>query len=557
MTGRFITFEGIDGAGKSTHIDGLARLAARRAAHEVVLTREPGGTPLAEQLRELVLHRADGRADRGAAGLRGAARPPAAAASSRRWRAAPSVLCDRFTDATFAYQGGGRGFDLQVLAQLEALGAAGPPARPDAVVRPAARAGGRSAARAARAPDRFERQDLAFFDRVRDGYAQRMRRRRSASCASTRRPTARACGRRSNRRWSSGRGGRPRRPAAAALAGGPLRQALRSSAACAAAAGRARRRRARVRAERWRRPGCARRPMPRRPAAAAAAAGWCSRARIPTCACCCPKRCAPRWAGRRRRRHAAKRARRARSPAGRSRSTRCAPPSTGSCRARRAAAPRWCCCTRPKRMNLQAANALLKTLEEPPGQARLLLSTADEARAAADHAQPLPAHPPGRARRAEQAAAWLAEQGVRDAPVLLAAAGGAPLAARDLAAAGVDAAAWLALPEAVARGQAARAGRLAGAARGRRAAEALPRRHGPGRGRRAALLSARRRCRRVPAWGRCAPGRARCRARRGTTNTRGTPGCCSKRWSAKAARCWQEATTRGPRSGKALDTLGR
>jgi len=105
-------------------------------------------------------------------------------------------------------------------------------------------------------------------------------------------------------------------------------------------------------------------------------------------------------------------------------------------------------------MNLQAASALLKTLEEPPGQARLLLSTADEARllpTVRSRCQRIRlAGPP-----AEQATAWLEEQGVRDAPVLLAAAGGAPLAARELAAAGIDAAAWLDLPRAMARGQAA------------------------------------------------------------------------------------------------------
>jgi DNA polymerase III subunit delta' len=103
-------------------------------------------------------------------------------------------------------------------------------------------------------------------------------------------------------------------------------------------------------------------------------------------------------------------------------------------------------------MNLQAASALLKTLEEPPGQARLLLSTTDAA-----HLLPTVrsrcqrvwlAAPP-----AELGRAWLAQQGVADAAVLLAAAGGAPLAARQLATAGVDGAAWLALPRAVANGR--------------------------------------------------------------------------------------------------------
>lgn len=105
-------------------------------------------------------------------------------------------------------------------------------------------------------------------------------------------------------------------------------------------------------------------------------------------------------------------------------------------------------------MNLQAASALLKTLEEPPGKARLLLGTADAAlllptvRSRCQHVR-LSAPAP------EQAITWLTRQGVGDAPVLLAAAGGAPLLAQELATAGIDAAQWLGLPGAVARGQAA------------------------------------------------------------------------------------------------------
>lgn len=116
-TGRFITVEGIDGAGKTTHIDALEQVW-RQAGHEVVRTREPGGTPLAEQLRGLFLHQPmdalteallvfAGRRDHLTTVIE-----PALARGA--W-----VLCDRFTDATFAYQGGGRGFDLSVLATLE------------------------------------------------------------------------------------------------------------------------------------------------------------------------------------------------------------------------------------------------------------------------------------------------------------------------------------------------------------------------------------------------------------------------------------------------------
>jgi len=169
-SGRFVTFEGIDGAGKSSHIDALADWLSARG-HEVVVTREPGGTELAEALRELVLHRSmDAMTE---ALLVFAARrdhlqqriEPALAAGK-------TVLCDRFTDATFAYQGGGRGFDLAMLAQLERWVQQG--RQPDLTLwfdLPAATAAARRAA--ARAPDRFESQDVAFFERVRNGYAAR------------------------------------------------------------------------------------------------------------------------------------------------------------------------------------------------------------------------------------------------------------------------------------------------------------------------------------------------------------------------------------------------
>ncbi len=169
--GRFITFEGIDGAGKSTHVAGVAeRLRAR--GHAVVTTREPGGTELAEAIRELVLRRPmdaltetllvfAARRDH----LRQFIEPALAAGTS--------VLCDRFTDASFAYQGGGRGLDVAVLAALEGWVQQG--LQPDLTLWfdvPAAVAAQRR--RAARAPDRFEQQDEAFFERVRDGYRRRM-----------------------------------------------------------------------------------------------------------------------------------------------------------------------------------------------------------------------------------------------------------------------------------------------------------------------------------------------------------------------------------------------
>ena len=171
MGGRFITFEGIDGAGKSTHIEDVAAHLQARGA-EVVRTREPGGTALAEQLRELVLHAPmdpmteallvfAARRDH----LRGVIEPALARGAT--------LLCDRFTDATFAYQGAGRGFDLEVLEQLERW--VHPTVRPDLTIwfdlEPEIAIRRVAAARNA---DRFEAEDLAFFCRVREGYRQRM-----------------------------------------------------------------------------------------------------------------------------------------------------------------------------------------------------------------------------------------------------------------------------------------------------------------------------------------------------------------------------------------------
>ncbi len=168
--GRFVTFEGIDGAGKSTHIQGLAHWLRARG-HEVLLTREPGGTPLAEQLRELFLHQSMDVLTE--ALLVFAARrdhlvrevEPALARGA-------TVLCDRFTDASFAYQGGGRGFSQEVLLTLERWVQEG--RQPDLTLwfdLPAEVAAARRAP--ARTPDRLEAQDLAFFERVRAGYAER------------------------------------------------------------------------------------------------------------------------------------------------------------------------------------------------------------------------------------------------------------------------------------------------------------------------------------------------------------------------------------------------
>jgi len=171
LSGRFISFEGIDGAGKSTHIAALQGWLRARG-HEVVLTREPGGSPLAEQLRELVLHRPMDALSETLL-IFAARRDHLQTCIEPALARGAIVLCDRFTDATFAYQGAGRGFDLQVLQQLEAWVQQG--RQPDLTLwfdLPPAQAAERRAA--VRAPDRFERQDLDFFTRVRDGYAQRM-----------------------------------------------------------------------------------------------------------------------------------------------------------------------------------------------------------------------------------------------------------------------------------------------------------------------------------------------------------------------------------------------
>ncbi|MCB2018998.1 MAG: dTMP kinase [Hydrogenophaga sp.] len=177
--GLFISFEGIDGAGKSTHIEGLAK-AFRDQGSTVTLTREPGGTPLAEKLRAMVLGDAmdpltesllvfAGRRDHLMAVIE-----PALARGE-------VVICDRFTDATFAYQGGGRGFDLEVLSTLERWVQSTPMMegqrlrQPDLTIwfdlSPETAAARLSTARA---PDRFEAQPLEFFQRVVAGYKARV-----------------------------------------------------------------------------------------------------------------------------------------------------------------------------------------------------------------------------------------------------------------------------------------------------------------------------------------------------------------------------------------------
>lgn len=175
LSGLFISFEGIDGAGKSTHISGLAD-AFKAAGRSVTLTREPGGTPLAEKLRAMVLNDAMDSLTESLL-IFAARRDHLAHVIRPALLRGEVVLCDRFTDATFAYQGSGRGFDLHVLKTLEAWvqsteGQA--LLQPDLTVwfdldphKAAERLAG------ARVPDKFEAQPVEFFRRVAQGYADR------------------------------------------------------------------------------------------------------------------------------------------------------------------------------------------------------------------------------------------------------------------------------------------------------------------------------------------------------------------------------------------------
>lgn len=167
--GRFITLEGVDGAGKSTHTAWIADFL-RGQGLEVVSTREPGGTPLGEKLRTLVLNDPMGLDTETL--LMFAARcehvrqviEPALARGA--W-----VVCDRYTDASYAYQGGGRGLGAERVAILENWMQAGRPDRTWLFDVPLEVARARLAD--AREPDRFEREGAAFFERTREAYHAR------------------------------------------------------------------------------------------------------------------------------------------------------------------------------------------------------------------------------------------------------------------------------------------------------------------------------------------------------------------------------------------------
>ncbi|RLW70914.1 MAG: dTMP kinase, partial [gamma proteobacterium symbiont of Stewartia floridana] len=172
LKGRFITVEGGEGAGKSSNLDFIRNLL-NSAGKQVVFTREPGGTPLGEAIRDLLLgHQHTGMADDTELLLMFAARAEhlqqkiIPALQQGQW-----VLCDRFTDASYAYQGAGRGLASDRIASLEQFVQGG--LRPDLtllldlpVEQGLARAGQRSE------PDRFEKQEMSFFEKVRAGYLE-------------------------------------------------------------------------------------------------------------------------------------------------------------------------------------------------------------------------------------------------------------------------------------------------------------------------------------------------------------------------------------------------
>jgi len=174
MKGLFLTLEGVDGAGKSSHLEYIADTVRASGRRQVIVTREPGGTDLAEQLREAILSEPmspltetllvlAARADHVAKVIR-----PALEAGT-------SVICDRFTDATLAYQGAGKGVSADLIARLAQ--AAHPGLVPDRtlVFDCPYEISRERLAKTGRALDRFEREDRAFYERVRGAYLERAR----------------------------------------------------------------------------------------------------------------------------------------------------------------------------------------------------------------------------------------------------------------------------------------------------------------------------------------------------------------------------------------------
>jgi len=172
MRGRIITLEGIDGSGKSSHLRWIARFLRGRGIR-VKVTREPGGTPAGEQLRRLLLasrHRLHAETEAllmFAARREHLARVIAPALERGQW-----VVCDRFSDATYAYQSGGSGVPWEKVGTLEQW--VHPGLQPDlTILLDVSPATGRSRTGGKRKPDRFEREQEAYFERVRGAYLRR------------------------------------------------------------------------------------------------------------------------------------------------------------------------------------------------------------------------------------------------------------------------------------------------------------------------------------------------------------------------------------------------
>jgi len=170
MRGKFITLEGMDGAGKSTHLAAI-KTGLERQGHEVVLTREPGGTALGEALREVLLHQSM-HAETETLLMFAARREHIAQVIEPALIRGAYVVSDRFTDATFAYQCGGRGVEAHKIQILESWVQSG--LQPDLTLLfdvPVAVSMQRL--QSARTPDKFERESHAFFTRIREAYLAR------------------------------------------------------------------------------------------------------------------------------------------------------------------------------------------------------------------------------------------------------------------------------------------------------------------------------------------------------------------------------------------------
>ncbi|MFL6574026.1 MAG: dTMP kinase [Burkholderiales bacterium] len=172
--GRFITLEGVDGAGKSTHLQFIADAVAAASGRHAIVTREPGGTDLAEHLRRAILEEPlDPMAETlliFAARAHHVRKVILPALDAGSW-----VVCDRFLDATYAYQGAGKGVPLELIERLSAVSHPGLAPERTLVFDCSYEVSRTRLAGSGKKLDRFEREDEAFFKRVRDAYLARAR----------------------------------------------------------------------------------------------------------------------------------------------------------------------------------------------------------------------------------------------------------------------------------------------------------------------------------------------------------------------------------------------